>query len=134
MATPEAARLAAEDRVAIEQLYARYAHAADRGDAEAWAGCFTPDGVFNSFGVRHAGHTALVAVIEGSRKRPPGRHWVNNLVVEETDFGARGTAYLAWLHITKSPVSMPTTGIYEDELVRTPEGWRFRSRTFVVDA
>jgi uncharacterized protein (TIGR02246 family) len=126
--------LTAEDRVAIEQLCARYANAADTGDAAAWADCFTVDGRFVSFGRTHAGREALMAVTEGSRNRPPGRHWIANLVVEATDYGASATAYLAWLHITKSPVTMPTTGIYRDELVRTPAGWRFRLREFVDDS
>jgi SnoaL-like domain len=126
--------LSAHDRLDIEQLYARYAHAADGGDGEAWADCFTPDGVFLSFGVRRQGRDELVQVIAGTERRPAGRHWVNNLVVEPADFGATGRAYLTWLQITKSPVAMPTTGIYHDELIRAPEGWRFRSRDFVSDS
>ena len=125
--------LTAEDRLAIEALYARYAHAADTSDAAAWADCYTPDGQFQSFDRTHSGREALMGVIEASRRRPPGRHWISNLVVEPSEFGATGTAYLAWLHITKSPITMPTTGIYRDELVRVPDGWRFRLRTFIAD-
>jgi hypothetical protein len=125
--------LPAAAHLAIEQLYARYNHAVDRGDGVAWAACFTPDGVFTSFGRVYEGRAAIVALAESTRGRPPGRHWLSNLVLEPADFGARGTAYLAWLHITKSPVTMPTTGIYDDEIVPTPEGWLFRSRTFVSD-
>lgn len=125
--------LAAADHLAIEQLYARYSHAVDRGDGEAWAACSTPDGVFTSFGRDHAGRAAIVALADSTRRRPPGRHWVSNIVLEPTDFGARGSAYLAWLQITKSPVTLPTTGFHEDEVVPTSEGWRFRRRTFVSD-
>lgn len=125
--------LTAEDRLAIEQLYARYANAADAGDAEGWADCFEADGSFVSFGRTQRGREELMAVVEGSRRRPPGRHWISNLVVEPAEYGATATAYLAWLHITKLPVTMPTTGIYRDELVRGPEGWRFRRREFVDD-
>lgn len=125
--------LAAADHLAIEELYARYSHAVDQGDGPAWAACFTPDGVFSSFGRDHEGRAAIVALAESTRHRPPGRHWVSNIVIEPTDFGARGSAYLAWLHITKSPVTFPTTGFYDDEVVRTSEGWLFRRRTFVSD-
>jgi len=125
--------LPAADHLAIEQLYAQYSHAVDLGDGEAWAACFTPDGIFTSFGRSYEGRAAIVALAESTRHRPPGRHWVSNLVLEPADFGVRGSAYLAWLHITKSPVTLPTTGFYDDEVVLTAEGWLFRRRTFVSD-
>ena len=38
--------LSAQDYIEIQQLYAKYAHALDLGDAEGWANTFTPGGVF----------------------------------------------------------------------------------------
>ena len=37
--------LSLADRVEILELLGRYAHAIDSGDGEAYAGCFTDDGV-----------------------------------------------------------------------------------------
>ena len=125
--------LPAPDHLAIEQIYARYSHAVDRGDGDEWAACFTADGVFTSFDHPCEGRAAIVALAEGTRHHPPGRHLVSNLVLEPGDFSARGSAYLAWLHITKSPVTVPTTGFYDDEVVPTSGGWLFRRRTFVSD-
>jgi hypothetical protein len=34
------------EKLAVQDLLARYAHAIDDLDPEAWAQCFTPDGVF----------------------------------------------------------------------------------------
>ena len=34
------------EKVAIQELLARYAHAIDNLEPEAWVACFTPDGVF----------------------------------------------------------------------------------------
>src|SRR5262245_27050430 len=59
----------ADDAEAIRQLLTRYNVAIDFGDAEAWAGCFTPDGTFECIGVpedspmggRHEGRDGLLA-------------------------------------------------------------------------
>ena len=71
-----------------------------------------------------------------TRSRPPilVRHIVSNVLVEvvsETE--ARGTNYLAMLSChstTEGPA--PAGGLYvggfEDHYVRTPGGWRFKSR------
>ena len=52
--------LSTQDYIDIEQLYATYNHAIDSGDAQGWAGTFTPDGTFNKF----AGHDQLVGFIQ----------------------------------------------------------------------
>jgi hypothetical protein len=36
--------ITAEDRFAIQDLYARYCQTVDQGDAEGWADTFTEDG------------------------------------------------------------------------------------------
>jgi len=50
-----AAPMTAEDYFEIQQLYAKYNHAIDSGNADAYADTFTPDGVFNN----NAGREAL---------------------------------------------------------------------------
>ena len=54
--------LSAADRLEILDLVARYNHLMDGRDAEGWAECFTPDGVFDG------GASA-------SRRRGPRRSW-----------------------------------------------------------
>lgn len=41
------AELSTADRLEIEQLYAKYNHAIDFGDGDAWAATFTADGSFD---------------------------------------------------------------------------------------
>ena len=42
--------LSVEDRLAIQELIARYNHAIDGGDPDGWAATFAPDGTFESRG------------------------------------------------------------------------------------
>ena len=125
--------LSPSDDLEIEQLYARYAHAADTRNAAAWAGCFTRDGVFDAFGTQQKGREQLTAMMQAPARGAAGRHWISNLVLEPTDYGATGTAYFSFLAVANQPVNMPTTGMYNDELEHTAEGWRFRKRLFTPD-
>ena len=121
------------DYAEIQQLYARYNHAIDKGDAEAWAGTFTPDGVFNN---TNRGHDALVQFVNDWRDKRNGtsrRHWNSNLMITPTAEGASGSVYLILLDIGVRPPVAMTTGIYEDTLLKTPQGWRFKTRVVHAD-
>jgi hypothetical protein len=127
------AHLSTQDYVDLQQLYARYNMAIDSGDAEAWAATFTPDGVFNN---TNRGHDGLVQFIKDWREKRNGaqrRHWNSNLAYTATNDGARGSAYLILLDISVRPAAIALTGIYEDVIVRTPQGWRFKSRVVHAD-
>jgi actinorhodin biosynthesis protein ActVIA len=126
-------KLTTQDYADIQQLYARYNLAIDTGDAEAWAGTFTPDGVFNN---TNKGHDGLVQFIKDWREKRDGanrRHLNSNMVLTPTPDGAKGAIYLLLLNVGVRPATIATTGIYEDVLVRTPQGWRFRSRIVHAD-
>ena len=47
------------EKLAIQELCARYAHAIDSLDPEAWVQCFTPDGGFQVATWVVRGHAAL---------------------------------------------------------------------------
>jgi uncharacterized protein (TIGR02246 family) len=75
--------LATEDMLAIQQLYARYNHAIDSGEAAGWAACFTADGTFTSGASgSYAGTEQLAAFAQGFASRMKARHWTNNLLLE----------------------------------------------------
>ncbi len=117
----------AQDYVEIQQLYARYNHAIDSGDAEAWAGTFTPDGTFN----KSSGHDALVAFVHNWVEKMNGgsrRHWNTNLLITPTPEGATGAVYLFLLDISAKPPAIAGAARYDDVLVKTAQGWRFKSR------
>jgi hypothetical protein len=128
-----ATRLTTADYVEIQQLYAKYNTAIDAGDGLAWAATFVPGGVFNTNTV---GHDALVQFVRDWREKRNGanlRHSNTNLVLTATPEGAKGTIYLALLNIGVRPAVIQSTGMYEDYLVRTPQGWRFKARTVRLD-
>jgi ketosteroid isomerase-like protein len=122
------------DRVAIRELTARYNHAFDDADAVGFADQFTEEGVFNvsgklvaegrealertardiGYGVVHATTDAIVT-IDGDT----ATQLCTLLIVSRTRDGQRQ--------------QLLGTGRYRDELVRTPAGWRFTRRTFLMD-
>ena len=125
--------LTTQDYADIQQLYARYNQAIDSGDAEGWASMFTPDGVFNT---NTRGHDALAQFVRDWREKRNGanrRHWNSNLVITPTAEGANGSVYLLLLDIGVRPAVPALTAIYEDRLVKTAAGWRFKSRIVHAD-
>jgi hypothetical protein len=128
-----AMKLTTQDYNDIQQLYARYNLAIDTGNAEGWAATFIPDGVFNN---TNKGHDALVQFIKDWREKRDGanrRHLNSNMVLTPTADGANASIYLLLLNVGVRPATIATTGIYEDVLVRTPQGWRFKSRIVHAD-
>lgn len=102
---------AAQDYVEIQNLYAYYNLVSDAGDAEAYAGCFTDDGVLNinhlKFTVK--GRADLIGFKEkdkagrGERYR---RHWNGSIVLETIDDhpnGMKGVIILSSLLSLRDP-------------------------------
>jgi hypothetical protein len=57
-----------------------------------------------------------------------GRHFTANLVITPTSEGADGSCYLLLFNARNVPATITETAIYQDNLVKTPEGWRFKKR------
>ena len=128
-----AVALGAQDYIDIQQLYARYALLIDTGDAEGWANTFTPDGVFNN---SSTGHDALVQFVHDWRDTRRGaslRHWNSNLVIRPSANGATGSVYMLLLDISTKVPSPTASYRYEDALVKTAGGWRFKTRVLHRD-
>ena len=122
-----------EDYLQIEQLYARNFHAIDTGSGVAFADTFTEDGeLVNGQGPGRAnadrsprkGRQALI--LAGSNGG--ARHLMTNLVVNRTAEGAKGSIYLLMYNVRTIPATFVETAIYDDTLVKTPQGWRFKRR------
>jgi hypothetical protein len=128
-----AAELSATDVSQIQQLYARYNHAIDEGNADAWADTFTADGVFaNNF----KGREALKGFINTWRTSPQmngpaRRHFSADLVISSSAEGATGKVSAMLIDLSTQPVSIASYIVYNDVLVKTPQGWRFKSRAIV---
>jgi hypothetical protein len=121
-----------DDYIEIQQLYARYNNAIDTGDAEGYAATFIPDGVFNTYN----GHDALVQFIHDWHDKMGGatrRHWNTNLTITPTADGANGSVYLLLVNVGVRPPVIFTAAMYEDQLVKTAQGWRFKHRVTKAD-
>lgn len=123
------------DWIAIRELSARYNRAFDDGDGEAFAATFTPDGTleFAGGGFSRAGRDALASFVATSRYG--NVHATTDAIIEvDGDRGRQScTVLLAWRRRDRSRVLFQMTGRYEDELVRTPDGWRFARRVAHLD-
>jgi len=130
--------LTALDYAEIDQLYARYAIAADSGadDGAMWAETFTEDAVYYGAdyyrtGTPLRGYEELKANFADNPGTTP-RHFTTNILIEPTPEGAMGTAYL--MIVTEAEEedderpAILIKGVYHDQLVKTAEGWRFKER------
>jgi hypothetical protein len=134
--TSKPATLTAADYLEIQQLVARYSYAVDMhgGDGSAYAALFTPDGTFGTQAKGTAQLAELAAKTNKERSGPAfARHFVTNVMIKPSPEGATGRSYLVALDI--SEVRKPTTilhgGHYDDVYVKTSQGWRIKSRTYV---
>ena len=125
-AAQSAPSLTPGDRAAIQQLSATYAEVLGACKAEEYAALFTPDGYFASgFRGRVQGREPLIKLVQSERHciagTPRTASGVPVMTIEASTEGATGKAMLA-----------NDGGAYEDVYVRTPAGWRFKSRTHVT--
>ena len=128
--------LSAWDYLQIEQLVASYGHALDSGfgkgdNGDAYASLYTRDGLAFT---NTKGYDALAAL---AREQPRGpnyvRHYLTHHVIEPSPEGATGKAYLAVIDIGEhgKPSTVFLGGHYEDTYVRTPDGWRIKTRNLL---
>jgi len=125
--------LTTQDYIDIQQLYANYAQALDKGEGARFAATFVTDGEFT--GGRPAGQANAVRTplkgTEALTKMGSGggsRHFTANLVISPTADGASGSCYLLLFNARNIPATITETAIYDDTLTKTPQGWRFKKR------
>ena len=132
----ETIRLSTEDKLDILDLCARYNHAFDSADPEAWAATFTEDGAFGS----HKGTEELRAFVprRWEQARADGvrvcRHWNTSHVIEGDGDTARHSCYGLVLVIRGDDVpTISLTGVYHDTLKKVNGEWKFVDRKFIPD-
>ena len=127
------------DREAIRALIVDYATNLDARELRQYAELFASDGTWTG-GLGHAaGPDGIVAMLEHGLVKldlPAGGtyHLTFNPVVRVD--GDRATATSRYAYLTRDDSDRPVislVGHYEDELVRTPDGWRFQRREAFTD-
>jgi uncharacterized protein (TIGR02246 family) len=127
------------DRLAINDLFVRYATALDAGDVETIVGCFAEDGSLESpvLGVR-SGRDAIRDFAERFARLPPNgtqlRHVLSNLAVTVEGDRAHATCYLVTIMTRDGQSTLRPPGRYVCDLVRSGADWVFRHRLVVEDA
>ena len=58
------------------------------------------------------------------------RHIYSGLVITPTPEGAKGSVYLLTFNVTAKPPFVDHSGIYEDWLVKTRDGWKYKKRIY----
>lgn len=125
--------LTEQDRTAIRQLSDHYVMFLDGCKASEYAGLFTADGSFIS-GPRGTmtGPEKLASLVTSEPFCQPGAaprsgmsHAFSRIAIDATPEGARGRVYLPGRDANSSG------GHYEDRYVKTPDGWKFKSRTYL---
>jgi len=127
--------LSSEDRFAIAELNSRFFFALDDHDLDAWSATFTEDGVFASPYGEFPGHEQRTAFLRGhidAGREDGARHMTVDFAIDEAGDGAAMRSYVVKLQVVEAP-HIIATGVYEDEVVRTDDGWRFARRTLAVD-
>jgi hypothetical protein len=132
-AAQSGATLTAQDYIDIQQLVSSYAYGLDGNtdNGESYANLFAPGAVFGR--PRTEGHANLAAL---ANTQPRGamyvRHFITNHVIEPAAGGAIGKEYAVIIDIGENgnPSGIALGGRYDDEYVKTPQGWKFKSRTF----
>jgi hypothetical protein len=150
VAQQQTTALTAMDYIEIQQLVNRLNFALDycTSGGRAFADLFVEGGQFvidqgdGKPTVRRT-RSELIALAGGpdcaSRKSPPSSyilHLAESLVIEPAAGGARGKSYAIYPASKGRYYNTDTAGqlgIYHDEYVKTPAGWRFRSRRHEVN-
>jgi hypothetical protein len=126
-----------DDRLEIQQLVGRYARALGRCDGEEYAAVFvTPDGYFASGTAgKVVGRRQLVDLVLGQT------HCINGTTIggrAPANSDRPSTGPVLTIEVSAEGVtgkaSLRDHGHYEDVYVKTPEGWRFKSRTHLSAA
>jgi hypothetical protein len=112
-----------EDHIAITQLLARYCISLDVDDVDAWVGLFTADAAYEVYGRSWDGHDGLRKMMSVA---PGGLHLGGPPVIDMVDDDHAKT--MQNLLFVERTTGIQRNSVYDDDLLRTPDGWRIERR------
>jgi len=138
--------MSVEDKLAIQEAIARYSHAYDSKDADAFAQLFVENGIFEVIVPGEASPrvrlSSRAAIREWAAQRhrlnaaSQARHYQSGLVFDELTADTASARTMLLLTRQGAPDAAPLlhlTGIYHDRWRKTREGWRLVHRAARVD-
>ena len=125
------------DRQAVVDVCITYALALDSRDWTLLRTCFTPDAVAEYEGLgEKRGMDAIEETCRGALEPlKASQHFLGNHLVSIQGDEATSTCYLQAQHVKKGLPGgelYTVAGRYDDDLVRTPAGWRISRRRLTV--
>jgi uncharacterized protein (TIGR02246 family) len=125
-----------EDRLALQELAARYARAVDRRDYAAFAALFTPDGILCGPGYEMKAHGEIEKGIRLIEQYESTQHCVHQQLVDVTGDAATGETYCVARHVytkdgTKRKLDMGVR--YQDQYRRDSGTWLILRRELILD-
>lgn len=121
------------DKLAIQELFARYAHAIDDLDPTAWVACFTADGIFQVGTRAMQGAAALRGYADVHVREIRCRHMMSNFLYEVRGDEAAGQCSMLATLATAGGYRIFAQGRYVDRLVRQDGMWRIAHRKVETD-
>jgi uncharacterized protein (TIGR02246 family) len=121
------------EKLAIQELCARYCHTIDSQDSDGWALCFTPDGAFEFDGSIIRGHAALREYAEVHARVLRCRHMTLNHLYRVQGDEATGQSTTVVTLATEAGYKIFGQGVYHDRLVKQDGAWRFVHRRVNTD-
>jgi len=124
-----------EDKEAIRELFSEYCFRMDEFRFAELGALFVADGEWIAPYARACGPADIAALMARNIPVEPRRkHLImNSLIQLAGDRATARTSYLVVLQAAGAGLVPSVAGTYEDVLVRTPGGWRFRERRLVHD-
>ncbi len=120
-------------KMAIQELFARYAHAIDDLKPDAWVECFTIDGVFQVGRRAMRGQAALRGYADVHVQEIRCRHMMANFLYEVHADEATGQCSMLATLATPGGYKIFAQGRYVDRLVKRNGHWRIAHRLVETD-
>jgi 3-phenylpropionate/cinnamic acid dioxygenase small subunit len=126
-----------EDKDAIRELLARYCFLLDGYKLGEFAALFTADGEWISRNGTAKGPADIEALLRGMVPEPaPGRrrkHFTTNIIIDLMGDAATVISNFLVVRDSEAGPAIAVAGTYEDTVVRTADGWKFKSRKLSHD-
>jgi len=128
---------ALEDKDAIRELLARYCFLLDGYRLDEFAALFTADGEWISRNGTAKGPAEIEKLLRGMVPEPaPGRrrkHFTANIIVDLAGDSATVISNFLVVRDSEAGPAIAVAGTYDDIVVRTGQGWKFKSRRLSHD-
>jgi hypothetical protein len=126
------------DRLAIDEVLARYCRGIDRCDPAELESVFAPDALLDYGDGASPRDAAIAGLMEGLGAMRLTHHNIGNTICEIEGDSARAETYCVAYHVLDGPeggeIELVVGGRYLDRLQRSAQGaWRITERLYVMD-